>query len=154
MMKNYEIIGNIAFYDSIKENDLLTSVARAKKWSIEAHKNGINSLYIKALGNTSYKIEYGENLVPIRTEHYDSEYQKNKCACKLELNKDIADNNKISTIDIANDQIADNEVKLNLLKNESFDQINYKILDVHIEKKVKDILSGELSKLVYNMNLK
>lgn len=75
-MKKFEIFGNVAFYDCVANNDILTSVSQSAKWSDEARKKGLETLYISSKGDTAFKVCYGSAIVPIKKEMYNSEFAK------------------------------------------------------------------------------
>lgn len=53
--KNLQIIGNIAFYDSVKFNEPLVNREQAQKWFESVSREGISELFILTTNNNYYK---------------------------------------------------------------------------------------------------
>lgn len=99
-ISNYETRGEAAFYDSVANQTPLVSVAQAKKWSDELFGGGINTLYIKSLNDTYYRLRHGDNIEAIIAAIFEEEWSN----CIVAMPEEAAE--EISADDVAcNDEI-------------------------------------------------
>jgi len=111
-MKKFEIFSNVAFYDCVANNDILTSVAQSIKWSDEARKKGVDMLYISSKDDTAFKVCNGSAIVPIKKDLYASEYAKCVTAKEAKQVEIASTNAELSGVTIPEISVKDNPITM------------------------------------------
>lgn len=72
-MKNYELRGTTAYYDSLVNQTPLLSSSQAHKWFEELRKkHGVETLYIRTINNKYYCRTAGGEITAITKEDFES----------------------------------------------------------------------------------
>ena len=139
-MKKFEIFENTAFYDCVANNDILTSVSQSIKWSDEAHKRGLETLYIASKRGTAFKVCYGSAIEPIRKNLYDSEYAKHVAASEVKQSVTVS-----AIIDSDVTPTAEKVVNVQQAVNDNPTAMTY---DIDFYEKVKSIVIEVLQEAI------
>lgn len=96
-MKNYEIRGKSAFYDSVANETPLCNASQARKWLEEINKeHGVETLYIKTVNNSYYKHSVNCEIKAITMNEFQSEWES--CKQNFALQDKAANNNGAGNI--------------------------------------------------------
>lgn len=77
-MKNYELRGTTAYYDSLVNQTPLLSSSQAHKWYEELRKkHGVETLYIKTINNKFYCQTAGNEITAVAQEDFEKTW--NNC---------------------------------------------------------------------------